>query len=447
MRRQPPGHTRTCAACGRPRGNTRTGWAFVSRDDKAVGATCPDCPRWDEPIRRVVTGDRVRFVAVLDGSPGPDGRRRQHKRRHDSLTAARAWVTEVRQGVAAATTSGRGYVESSTLTVREVCEQWLAARASEVGGPGGIREVTLNGYASALHSPLLLLGDRPARAVTPGEVEAALRTLASEGGVRRRALSHRSIAYGLTALRQAFGYAVREGWMLTNPAAAARAPRASTGQGARPGEGPQQRWTTAELARVRAEVDTYGEGEAFTREPWLRTGFRLTLCGLRRSEVLGLDWSGVDLDAGSVRVVASRVKTGRSNATSLGGAKTSNSVRTVQAETIHPGTLGALRALWLVQGRPSSGLVICDAAGEPVHPDLYSRRFRAVSEAAEVPVLRSVHNVRHTLATALQAAGLPDHQSAALLGHDVATFRRFYLVTDDDGAAAAATLAGQVFAV
>lgn len=61
-------------------------------------------------------------------------------------------------------------------------------------------------------------------------------------------------------------------------------------------------------------------------------------------------------------------------------------------------------------------------------------------------VVRSVHNVRHSLATALQAAGVPDHQAAALLGHDVQTYGRFYCVTDDDGAAAAAKVGGQVFA-
>ena len=42
---------------------------------------------------------------------------------------------------------------------------------------------------------------------------------------------------------------------------------------------------------------------------------------------------------------------------------------------------------------------------------------------------------------------MPDHQAAALLGHDVQTYRRFYLITGDDGAAEAATVAGRLFAV
>ncbi len=62
-------------------------------------------------------------------------------------------------------------------------------------------------------------------------------------------------------------------------------------------------------------------------------------------------------------------------------------------------------------------------------------------------MLTRIHNTRHTLATALHEAGVPDHQAAALLGHDVQTYRRFYLMTDDDGAAEAATVAGHLFAV
>lgn len=198
----------------------------------------------------------------------------------------------------------------------------------------------------------------------------------------------------------------------------------------------------------RSYVDErYGEGAEFAAWPWVRAGMRLTACGLRRSEVLGLDWSAVDLTAGSVEVRASRTRTGRGNATKVEGVKTDRSHRIVAAETIHPGTREALKALWLAQGRPESGLVIRDAAGEPVHPDGYSARFRAVCKAAGVPALNSVHALRHTLATSLQEAGVPDVQGAALLGHDVATYRRFYLRTDEDAAAGAAAVAGKLFAI
>lgn len=436
---------KVCAECGRRRGTVRRGWQQITREGVVIGWTCPECPQWAEPIRREVTGDRVRFVAVV-GVTGQDGRRQQLKRRFPTVEAAREWVEEARAGSAAALASGRTYTDPSQVTVQQLCDAWIKARSSEVGTPGGVREVTINGYRSALNGPLRHLADVPARQVTPGRVEAVLRTLAREGGAWGRPLSHRTLVYSLLALRQAFAHGVREGVLSTNPASDAKAPRARH-QREDDSTGKAGRWTVAELSTFRECADAYAEGERFATEPWIAAGMRLTLCGLRRSEVLGLDWQRVDLDAGAVEVAASRVKTGRGSETALGDVKAARSLRTVEAEVIHPGTSRVLRALWLAQGRPEAGLVVRDSVGEPVAPDLYSRRFRALCGEAGVPVLRSVHNVRHTLATSLKAADVPDHEASALLGHDVATYQRFYLVTDDDGAASAARAAGRLFAV
>ncbi len=434
----PTNALRVCASCGAARGNVRKDWNQITREGAIIGWTCPICPAASEPIRREPSG---RLVAVVRGTVGADGRRHQHKRRFDTLTAARDWVEEVRQGVTTATRRGAAYGDPSRFTVRIIAERWLDRRAEEVGTPGGIREVTLNGYRSALHALLLHMGDRVAREVTTDDVESLLRVLATDGGAWGRGLSHRSIVYALGALRQAFNYGMRQGWLHTNPATLAKAPRRNS-EGKDGGSRRAKRWTAAQMVTFRAHVDTYADGAQFAAEPWLVVGMRLALCGMRRSEVLGLDWSNVDRDAGTVTVAASRVKTGRGSATALGGVKTDNSRRVVQAEVIHPGTLRALRALWMVQGRPESGLVIRDAVGEPVHPDLFSRRFKALCTAAGVPDPGSIHNTRHTLATTLQEAGVPDNQGAALLGHDVNTYRRFYVLTDQDAAAGAAEVAG-----
>lgn len=426
---------KVCARCGAARGTRTKGWQRVVRGGAQVGWTCPDCPRADEPIRL----KQGRFYAVVAVRKG--GKRQQLTRRFDYLTDAREWVAEVREESAAS-----AFVDPRKLTVRTMSERWLVKREAEVGTPGGVRRNTVNGYRSALSSLLVLLGDSPVRDVTPDGIEAALRTLATVGGKWGRPLSHRSLTYALGALRQVFAYGRRCGWVKVNPATEARAPGkaatvASPGAGAGAGAA-VKRWTPAQLVAFRQHVDAL----PLDAEPWLRVGMRLTLCGLRRSEVLGLDWERVTA-SGAVTVAASRTKDGRGSSTSINGTKTDNSRRTVQADTIHPGTAKALRALWLAQGRPAVGLVIRDNLGQPVRPDAFSRRFRALCGAAGVPYLARIHNTRHTLATALQDAGVPDHQAAALLGHDVATYRRFYLVTDDDGAAEAAQVAGRLFAV
>ncbi|MFT4264833.1 MAG: tyrosine-type recombinase/integrase [Nocardioides sp.] len=394
-------------------------------------------PRASEPIRLVQTKAGPRYRVVLDVSP-KGAPRKQVTKTLDLLGEARQFVNETRDRLAKGS-----FTAPSKVTLRQLADAWLAEREAESQTPGGIREVSVNGYRSALHAPLMHMGEREVQTITPADVRALLRTLATEGGKWRRGLSHRSLVYALGAIRQVFAYGVENGVMATNPGATVKPPRQQHTKAANTRA--PLRWSPEQLVQFRAFVDTYGDSERFAAEPWLRAGMRLTLTGMRRSEVLGLDWSCVEVTAGAVEVVQGRVKTGRGTATALGEVKAANSLRTVHADVIHAGTAAALRLLWLAQGRPESGLVICDAAGEPVDPDAYSARFRGLCKAAGLPALTSIHNVRHTLATALKAAGVPDHEAAALLGHDVDTYRRFYLVPDDAGAAAAALAAGKLF--
>lgn len=395
-------------------------------------------PRPGEPIRLIETGRGPRYRVVIDtastGAP-----RKQVTRTFVTLTEAREFVSETRSRVR------RGhYIAPDKITVRELAGLWLEELEAESRSPGGVREVTVNGYRSALDAPLRHIGDRQAQSITPADARALLRALATEGGKWKRGLSHRSIVYALGALRRAYAHGVENRRVSSNPFAEVRPPRE---RHTKADAAPVLRWSPAEVARFRQEADRYAEGDRFAAEPWLRAGMRLTLTGMRRSEVLGLDWQRVDMQSGAIDVVQGRVKTGRRRATALGEVKAANSLRIVQADEIHAGTAAALRALWLAQGRPRAGLVICEATGEPVDPDRFSARFRDLCADAGVPALTRIHNVRHSLATALEAAGVPAHEAAALLGHDVDTYRRFYLVTDNNGAAAAARAAGRIFAV
>lgn len=435
---------KACPSCGTPRGTRKTGWTPVLVDGVVRGYTCPNCPEHREPIKREqLKNGRVRWLAtvvVVDNY-----QRSQRRKRFDSLDAARAWVAETRAGLVSVS-----WQDPSGFTVRYICERWIEYRRKEVGTKGGVREVTVNGYESALNAPLRLLGDRLAREVTTEDVQEALQTLANAGGKWKRPLSHRSLVYSLGALRQAYGYAKRRKWVAENPATDATAP----GESAAPQPGRVKRWTLAELNAVKEALLSESV------EPWLLVGGLLTLAGLRRSEVLGLDWSAVGMETGTVSIEASRVKTGRKSETAVGGPKTKNSKRVVKVEDIHPGFATKLKALWLAQGCPSvpdpvpddpnhtkpKGTVVSDAQG-PVHPDEYTRRFNLICAGAGVPRLTRIHNVRHSLAVALKEAGLPDNQAASMLGHDLATYLTFYVVSDDDAAAAAAKAAGQLFAV
>lgn len=433
MKRQPPGHTRTCAVCDRHRGNTRKGWHFVTRDGQAVGVTCPECPRWDEPIRRLVVPDgSVKFRAVVDATPAGAPRRRQATRTLPSLDAARAFVAEVRAEVAA---SG-GFADAGSETVAALCARWLRSRR-------GVREVTAEGYRHQLAASLRWLGPRPITSVTPADVSTLVEWLGTEGGQWGHGLGPRGIRAALGRLAQAFDIAVREGTLRRNVFRDAERPRMRKPVGT-----DVEHWpTTGRLDTARCEYrDRFRE--VSDTDP-LAGAWRLSLAGMTRADVLGLRWSDVDLDAGTVTVRQGRVEV--TGGTTTDDPKSAQRRRTVPVEQVLPGTVRLLRAMRAAQAADrlaageswqDSGLVVVDALGRGLSPAIYSRRFPALCREAGVPVIR-LHSLRHTLAFYLHALGVAPADAAAILGHTLAVHLATYMPhAGASGIAAAAAALG-----
>ena len=257
---------------------------------------------------------------------------------------------------------------------------------------------------------------------------AAQTALASIGGVRPDEPPARAAGVRRSSCRSPLDYAVESGLIQRNPADAVKTPK-------KPVEDePEQitTWDRDQLLTFRRYLASL-TAEVLAAEPWLNVGYRLSLSGLRRSEVLGLAWEAVDLDNGQVHIHASRVKTGRKKITERGKAKANNSVRWVPVEVIAPGTVAALRALWMLQGRPATdSLVIRDAVGDLVHPDAFSARFDRLVAAVGLPHLTEIHHIRHSLARALHEHGFKPIEGASLLGHSLATHLQHYLPTGDE---------------
>lgn len=141
-------------------------------------------------------------------------------------------------------------------------------------------------------------------------------------------------------------------------------------------------WEPSDLLTFRAEADA---------DDWA-AGWRLTLSGLRRSEVLGLHWSAVDLDAGMVTVEAGRVALDGER-TVTDDPKSAASWRTVPVESMHTGTVALLKTLKARQAADrlaagsayeDSGYVLVDALGRPVRRSVLRGRGPA-DEAARRP--------------------------------------------------------------
>lgn len=142
--------------------------------------------------------------------------------------------------------------------------------------------------------------------------------------------------------------------------------------------------------------------------------------GMRRGELVGLRWDGVDLDGGLVTVNRQRVKVGSD--VQVGRPKTSRSRRAIDVD---PETVAVLRDHRRRQledrmawgpGWTDTGLVFTRENGQPLHPDVVSQRFVRLVEDTGLPRI-TLHGLRHTHGTLMLAAGVALHVVSRRLGH------------------------------
>jgi integrase len=223
-----------------------------------------------------------------------------------------------------------------------------------------------------------------------------------------------------TILRSALADAVKHGRLAVNPTDRSTPPSPSQ---ARPPE--MHAWTAPELARFLRWAEAHDSDIAMA---WRL----LAYTGMRRGEALSLRWRDVDLDAGRVAVrrsVGVVKDKGKGEQLVEGATKTGQS-RVVDLDA---GTVAALRAYRAVRGSVAldlvrdAALVLGTLDGNHRHPERFSRLFvehelqarRAVGEEL-LPVIR-LHDLRHTHATLLLAAGEPVKVVSERLGHASAT--------------------------
>ena len=242
-----------------------------------------------------------------------------------------------------------------------------------------------------------------------------LNTLASGGE-----LSRRSVQIIRMTLRAALAAAVEAGELRRNPAARVPMPREVAQE---PRRKETDAWDDVQLDRFLTTVRSHRWGGPIRLE---------TLYGLRRSELLALHWSDVDLkrrvvtiDTGLVEADGELVWTNGKNA------------RSRRAIPLDPGTVRALTAHRKVQQRERAAagefwhendLLVATHTGDVVRPRNYSRTLDRLVDRAKVPRLTS-HGLRHTAATHMvsNASDLGEVRAAAdLLGHSPEMLMKTY---------------------
>ena len=229
---------------------------------------------------------------------------------------------------------------------------------------------TITAYSRDAALLLALAGDRALGAITGNEIRRSIATLHSKG------LAPRSLARVLSSWRGFFDFLGRRREVEANPCAGVRPPRA-------PKKLPQALSPDAASALVRIE----DESDLGLRD---RALFEMAYsCGLRVSELTGLDTGSVDVRAAEVRV------TGK-------GAKT----------RIVPVGRHALAALarWLPVrerlARRAEGALFVGAAGRRMTTREVQRRIKRWAGLAGLDVDVHPHMLRHSFAShVLQSSG------------------------------------------
>jgi integrase len=327
------------------------------------------------------------------------GRRRQTTRRFKTLKEAKAELARTGHEVQTGTFTPRW-----DGTVDEVLNNWLASACFERAA------ATKASYHGIVRIPRERLGQRKARSITRQDIEKLRGWTLAEGrkcgGKRGTPLSARSAALMLSTLNAAFTQAERDGLIARNPCRYVKLPRQEKAQ--------RVTLSEDEMSRLLKTADA----------DRLAACWRLTLLGMRRSEVLYLKWSGVSFADKTITIAGARVLVSGTGVIE----KDTKSARGTRVLPVDDDTVAALRALRqrqreerLAAGEAytDTGHVAADELGQPVHPERYSDEFTQLCADAGVPKIR-LHDARHTANSLMAAAGIPDHIRASWCGHTVA---------------------------
>ncbi|GAA3695561.1 site-specific integrase [Gordonia hankookensis] len=445
-----------------------------------------------EPINRRVAADgTISYWFRVDLGIQPDGRRVRQRHTYPTLKEARAAYRRISTEVASGT-----HVAPREVTVGEYVTEWLAGRRN-------VRPNTLAGYRDSLRPVIDTLGDIKLQKLTKAQIDdlvtvrltsgrkasrpplsptarAILDTVTAGGdaGVR---YSEITTAFGdqggkvLDRLREA-GWVTkpRRGRYVTSPTP----PASESAKGVSPvtvssmlvlltaalNDAVDEGLLVRNVARlVERPRETQSEMSTWTREQ--AAAFRehirgdriealwlLSLLGLRRSEVLGLTWGAVDIEAGTVTIRQARVTVNGGAETAIGEPKSARSRRTLPVGADSE-VMTALRSLRATQARErlalggwgdDRDLVAVDATGTPLRPEAYTDTFRRLAAEAGLPRVR-LHDLRHTAASLMLDNGHSPHAVAAWLGHDPGMTLRVYghVYTDALAAAGGSLLGGR----
>lgn len=333
---------------------------------------------------------RQRWVGVLDLGRGPDGVRRRTKMYGKTRAEVRRKLEEAHKAAAAGLSA-----DDQRTTVAEFFAYWLKnGLPAAAQSPNSIASIEW-----AVNSHIVpRIGQRRLRELTADDVDKLMRDMAYAG------YSKHTMVRVHGELARILRFAERRGKVMRNVATLVDVPA-----------GPKKQGRSLTVAEAKALLDA-AAGDRL--EALYVTGLFM---GLRPGELLGLPWVAVDLTKGRLRVSQSLKR--EHNKLVVGEPKTLRSRRTldmpdlaVDALTRHREEQDKERVaagdLWV-----KTGLVFTTSLGTPIDPSNLRRQFAKLTRKAGIGHWHP-HELRHSAASLLSAAGVPIEQISDVLGHE-----------------------------
>jgi integrase len=223
-----------------------------------------------------------------------------------------------------------------------------------------------------------------------------------------RYLSARTVQYCLMVLRMALKQACKLDLVPRNVAMLVDFPKSETAE-IRP-------YTPEEAQRFLEAAKGHRLGALFSAALAL---------ALRKGEALGLQWSAIDLERGtlSVRVTLQRIKMPGAKKGQLllkepkrSSRRTLNLPQVILSELVEHQRRQEKERQFAGSRWKDTGFVFTSSIGTPLEPRNLERAYSEILAAAKLPRVR-IHDLRHTAATLLLTQGVHPRVVMELLGH------------------------------
>ncbi|WP_255283607.1 site-specific integrase [Priestia megaterium] len=308
------------------------------------------------------------------------------------------------------------YIAPEKMLFTAFVEEWKNKYAEEHLSPN-----TLATYMVHLKNRIIpFFGEMRLEKIKPLHILDFLKSLEKEGlrkDGKKGSLSSSTIEYNHRILKNILNRAVEWKLIQNNPMENIKKPKRT-----------QKETSVYDNHEAELLIESLNEEE----DMWCIMIKLAITTGLRRGELLGLEWRYVDLDKGTIQVKQAITYVNKQHI--IREPKTKNSIRTVTLPEVLVNELKKYKSVWNKKRLKANELweggeyqfLFTGWNGKPIHPSSVTTWWRRFVKRNDLRYIR-FHDLRHTSATLLINKGVHAKIISTRLGHaDIRTTMNIY---------------------